>query len=143
MWTIIRNTQLPVLSITLYMLKKIEEAELTSQLSRTRLLSCIITEALKQNSPQRFKEIAFSYAVYPGKLFICPFYKKGAKNLPLCLQFFVYLGTYSPEVWAASLARNYYMTKDMDSFIGIIFFDSPMSLMTIPNHDSISIYRNF
>ena len=83
MWTIIRNTQLPVLSITLYMLKKIEEAELTSQLSRTRLLSCIITEALKQNSPQRFKEIAFSYAVYPGKLFICSFYKKGAKNLPM------------------------------------------------------------
>ena len=76
MWTIIRNTQLPVLSITLYMLQKIEEAELTSQLSRTRLLSCIITEALKQNSPQRFKEIAFTYAVYPGKLFICPFYKK-------------------------------------------------------------------
>ena len=72
MWTIIRNSQLPVLSITLYMLKKIEEAELTSQLSRTRLLSCIITEALKQNSPQRFKEIAFCYAVYPGK-----FYKKG------------------------------------------------------------------
>ena len=140
MWSIIRNTQLSVLDITLYMLKKVEEAGLTSHLSRTRLLSCVITEALKQNSPQRFKEVAFSYAVHPGKLFI---WIKNEFNSPVCLQFlFVCLGTYNPEVWASSLARNYYMTKDMDSFIGIIFFDSPMSLMTIPNHDGMAMFLN-
>ena len=89
MWSIIRNTQLSVLDITLYMLKKVEEAGLTSHLSRTRLLSCVITEALKQNSPQRFKEVAFSYAVHPGKLF--SIWIKNEFISAVCLQFLLFV----------------------------------------------------
>ena len=86
MWSIIRNTNLTVLDINNYMLRKFQEAGpgVSSELTRTRLLCCSITEALKQNSPERFKEVAFAYACHPG-LFIL-FLKMG-KIQPVCLQF--------------------------------------------------------
>ena len=67
-------------------------------LPKWKIYGSAIQETLRQNNPQKFKEVASLLALHPGN--------------------------WACATWSGALARNYYMTNDMDSLITIIFYAS-------------------
>ena len=82
-------------SLVMNQLQQSGQKNIRQALPKWKLYGSAIHETLSQNNPQKFKDVASFLAIHPGN--------------------------WGCGTWSGALARNYYMTNDIDSLITIIF----------------------